>query len=73
MKESGFSNHNALHSSHLIVFYQKLKLGTKFYLQIDTLYINLHNINCVQIYFKGIKVLIMLCCSNDHVTHKPLR
>jgi len=60
MREGDFSNRNALHLFYLIVFYQKLKLGTKFYLHSYILYINLHNIYDVQIYFKGIKVIMML-------------
>jgi len=41
MREGGLSIYDALHLFHLIVFYQNLKLGTKFYLHIDILYIYL--------------------------------
>jgi len=41
MREGGFSIHDALHLFHLIVFYQNLMVGKKFYLHIYNLYIYL--------------------------------
>jgi len=34
MREGGLSIHDALYLFHLIVFYQNLKVGTKFYLHV---------------------------------------